>query len=46
MIYPLDEKIKTLYIDKGFTEESIAKKLDIPTITVETIILRLGLYEI
>ena len=46
MKYTLDAKIKNLFIDKGFTETMIAKKLDIPEKTVNNIILRLGLYEI
>lgn len=45
MKYPLDEKIKNLFIDKGFTERAIAKELDIPETTVTAIISRLGLYE-
>lgn len=46
MKYPLDEKIKKMFLDKGFTETMIAKKLSIPKETVINIILRLRLYEI
>lgn len=43
MEYPLDNKIIGLS-NKGFTEDMIAKKLDVPTGTVEIILYRLGWY--
>ena len=45
MNYILDDKVKELFIKKGFTESMIGKKLGIPTSTVESICCRLGLYE-
>ena len=44
MEYPLDNKIKELFY-KGFTNQMIAKNLDISTNTVEHILIRLGLYD-
>ena len=44
MEYPLDNKIIELS-NKGYTEVMIAKRLDIPTNTVEHILLRLGWYD-
>lgn len=46
MNYPLDNKVKELFINKGYTESMISKKLHIPISTVENICNRLGLYEV
>lgn len=46
MNYPLDDKVKELFLKKGFVESVIGKKLGIPTSTVENICNRLGLYEV
>ena len=44
MEYPLDNKIKTLYIDKGYSEKEVAKQLGIPENTVIQSLIRLNLY--
>lgn len=44
MEYPLDDKIKTLYIDKGYSEKEVAKQLGISENTVIQSLIRLGLY--
>jgi len=44
MEYPLDNKIKTLFLDKGYDERTIGRKLGISEDTVVQILSRLGIY--